>query len=125
MCLSGVTYGLHSQKLLGLELGSDTSRELKVFMPAHADIWDRIVAKYNLQKISMKDLLGESHHFADLMFGYGMDQPGYPNFITNYELRKAGFNEFVILKLHLCGALQRLHRSAALTSREKNRLISC
>lgn len=95
-------------KTLGLEPGNDNPRELKVFMPAHADVWDKIVTKYNLQKIPMKDLLGESHHFADIMFGYGIDKPGYPNFITNYELRKAGFNDFVDTETALCESFQYL-----------------
>jgi nucleoside-diphosphate-sugar epimerase len=95
-------------KTLGLEIGEDRPLELKVFMPAHADIWDRIVKKYKLQPIPMKDLLGESHHFADIMFGYGMDQPGSPTFTTDYELRKAGFNEFVDTETALCEMLQKL-----------------
>lgn len=95
-------------KTLGLELGDDFPRELKTFMPAHADVWDDIVEKYNLQKISIKDLLGESHHFADIMFGYGMGQPECPNFITNYELRKAGFNDFADTETALCESLQKL-----------------
>ena len=95
-------------KTLGLELGPDHTRELKVFMPAHADIWDKIVEKYQLQKISMKDLLGESHHFADIMFAYGLDKPGQPSLITDYELRKAGFNEFVDTETALCESLQKL-----------------
>lgn len=95
-------------KTLGLKVGEDKPRELKVFMPAHADVWDRIVKKYNLQKISMKELLGESHHFADIMFGYGRISSGYPNFVTNYELRKAGFNDFVDTETALCESIQKL-----------------
>lgn len=94
-------------KTLGVEVGDDKPCELKVFMPAHADIWDKVVEKYQLQKISMQDLLGESHHFADIMFGYGADKPSN-NFITNYELHKAGFHDFVDTESALCEALQKL-----------------
>lgn len=111
-------------RTLGLEVGEDTPRELKVFMPAHADIWDNIVKKYNLKKISMKELLGESHHFADIMFSYGLDKPGHPNFITDYELRKAGFNEFVDTETALCEALQKLIDQQILPPAKNRQLAS-
>ena len=35
----------------------------------YADVWDRIVAKHNLQKLSLDDLVGSSWEFTDNSLG--------------------------------------------------------
>jgi nucleoside-diphosphate-sugar epimerase len=78
---------------LGLPPAEDTPRQLATFLPEHADVWDRIVEKHDLQKISLEDLLGESHHLVDLVFAYGMEEPPPAAYVSAIKIRQAGFNE--------------------------------
>lgn len=76
---------------LGLEVGPDTPRPLATFLPEHADTWDRIVEKHNLQRNSLEEVLGESHHLVDLVFGYGLEEPPPAAFVSSIKIRQAGF----------------------------------
>ncbi len=60
---------------------------------SRAAVWDRIVARHGLRPLSMNALLGESHHSADLRFGYGLTQPPPPTFVSTVKIKQAGFNE--------------------------------
>jgi len=60
-------------------------------LPAKADVWDRIVAEHDLRPIAMADLLGESHHYADLCFAYGATASPPPTFLSTVKVKKAGF----------------------------------
>lgn len=78
---------------LGLPDAGDTPRRLSEFLPDHADTWSRIVKKHNLLPTTIAELLGESHHLADLVFAYGMDQQPPPAFVSSIKIRQAGFTE--------------------------------
>ena len=80
---------------LGVDVGPDTPRSMAQFLPAKAQVWDKIVAKHALRPVSMGDLVGESHHYADFCFAYGADKPPWPAFVSAVKLRQAGFCEFV------------------------------
>jgi nucleoside-diphosphate-sugar epimerase len=54
-------------KTLGVTAGPDTPRQLKAFLIEHAQVWDRIVKKYDLCPIPLATLLGESHEFTDVI----------------------------------------------------------
>lgn len=95
-------------KTLGMTAGPDTPRQLKKFLIEHAHVWDRIVKKYDLRPMPLHILLGESHEFADVIFAVGEHDLRPPAFITNFELRKAGFNEFCDTEQSLCGLLEQL-----------------
>ena len=60
-------------------------------LPAKADLWDRIVAEHGLRPIPMADLLGESHHYADVCFAYGATEPPPPTFLSTVKIKQAGF----------------------------------
>lgn len=45
----------------------------------------------DLWPIPLADLLGESHHLADHIFGYGTTEPPYPRFTSRIKLQQAGF----------------------------------
>jgi nucleoside-diphosphate-sugar epimerase len=78
---------------LGLEVGPDQPRSLADYLPAKADVWDRVVARHGLQPSPMAELLGESHHYADLCFNSGRATPGPPALVSTVKLRQAGFGE--------------------------------
>lgn len=66
---------------------------LAAFLLDHATIWDAIVARHGLQARRIDELLGESHHYADLLFG--VNAPAgtvrVPALVSTIKLRRAGF----------------------------------
>ncbi len=53
----------------------------------------RIVEKHGLRKLSIEAILGESHHSADLRFGYGLQEAPPPVFVSTVKVKQAGFTE--------------------------------
>jgi len=78
---------------LGVEVGPDEPVELSTYLPSKADVWDRIVAKHGLRKVSIAELVGESHHYADLCFAYGAQGPIPATFVSTVKIKQAGFCE--------------------------------
>lgn len=79
---------------LGVKTGPDHPRSMAEYLPAKADVWNRIVRKRNLRQTKMSDLVGESHYYADFCFAYGLTTPPPPAFVSAIKLRQAGFTEF-------------------------------
>ncbi len=78
---------------LGLEAGEDRPCELATFLPEHAQTWDRVAKKHDLQPLGIGEVLGESHHLADLVFAYGAEEmPPFASEST-VKIRQAGFGE--------------------------------
>jgi len=78
---------------LGAELGPDEPVCLADYLVSKADVWDAIVSKYGLRPISMVELLGESHYYADFCFAYGATEPPPPAFVSTVKIKQAGFTE--------------------------------
>ena len=78
---------------LGVEVGPDRPVKMAEYLPSRAAVWDRIVERHQLRKLPMTALLGESHHSADLRFGYGLTQPPPPVFVSTVKIKQAGFTE--------------------------------
>jgi nucleoside-diphosphate-sugar epimerase len=76
---------------LGVEAGPDSPLSLAEFLPSRAALWDEIVAAHGLRPIGMRDLLGESHHYADFHFAYGATRPPRPAFVSTVKVKQAGF----------------------------------
>lgn len=76
---------------LGVEPGADEPVSMAEFLPAHAGTWDRIVERRGLRKLSLDQLLGESHHYADMCFAYGAASPPPPTFVSTVKVKQAGF----------------------------------
>jgi nucleoside-diphosphate-sugar epimerase len=68
---------------------------LAEFLPRHADVWDRIVERHGLRPLRMDQLLGESHHYADLLFAFGARQAPASILVSTIKLRQAGFGDCV------------------------------
>jgi nucleoside-diphosphate-sugar epimerase len=75
----------------GLEAAPDEPVSMAQLLPAKADLWDRIVAEHGLRPIAMADLLGESHHYADLCFAFGATESPPPTFLSTVKVKQAGF----------------------------------
>ena len=78
-------------EVLGVELGPDRPVRLAEFLPDRASVWDRVVDKHGLRPIGMAELLGESHHYADVCFNYGGDASPPPTFLSTVKIKQAGF----------------------------------
>jgi nucleoside-diphosphate-sugar epimerase len=79
---------------LGVPPGPDEPVRLAEFLPAKAAVWDAITARHGLRPVPMADLLGESHHYADLCFNYGVaDGRRSPAFVSTVKINQAGFTE--------------------------------
>lgn len=84
-------------RAVGLEASYGEPFSLAAFLADHADTWDRIVAKHRLAPASLAEILGESHHYADLLFG--AQAPAHaaraPVLVSTIKLRQAGFGACV------------------------------
>jgi nucleoside-diphosphate-sugar epimerase len=80
-------------EFLGVEQGPDRPVRMAEYLPSRAQVWDRIVERHGLRKLAMAELLGESHHSADLRFGYGLTQPPPPVFVSTVKIKQAGFTD--------------------------------
>jgi nucleoside-diphosphate-sugar epimerase len=80
---------------LGVEAGPDKPLSIAEFLPRKAEVWARVVAKHNLRSLAMRDLLGESHHYADFCFAYGARRDPPPVIVSTIKLRQAGFGDCI------------------------------
>jgi hypothetical protein len=81
-------------KTLGVESGPDTSMSLAAYLAAHSDLWDRIVSKYGLRPLSLRQLVGHGDQHADFAFAHGAPE-GPRAFVSTVKLRQAGFTETI------------------------------
>jgi nucleoside-diphosphate-sugar epimerase len=78
---------------LGVEPGPDEPTSMAEFFASKEAVWDEIVAKHGLRPNRLADLLGESHHYADFCFAYGMSEPPPPAFVSTVKVKQAGFTD--------------------------------
>jgi nucleoside-diphosphate-sugar epimerase len=76
---------------LGLEPAPDTPLRLAEFLPAYSDTWNRVVRRYGLRELSLPEVLGESHHYADFHFAAGAEVAPPPAFVSTVKIMQAGF----------------------------------
>jgi nucleoside-diphosphate-sugar epimerase len=81
---------------LGVEPGQGERFPLSTFLPGQSDVWDRVVAKHGLRPLSLADILGESHHYADFTFAtYARSSAPPPALVSTIKLRQAGFPDCI------------------------------
>ena len=56
-------------------------------------VWDEIVRLHGLRPVSMAQLLGESHYYADFCMAYGATEQPPPAFVSTVKIKQAGFTE--------------------------------
>lgn len=95
-------------RTLGVETGPDESIALAAYLPARAALWDRIVERHGLRSIPLEELLGESHHYADLCFAHGATRPPAPTFVSTVRIKQAGFTETCNTEASVCHWLEDL-----------------
>jgi nucleoside-diphosphate-sugar epimerase len=94
-------------KTLGVETGPDEPMSLAGYLADNAGVWDEIVAKYGLRRLSLRELAGHGDQHADFAFAYGA--PAGPRaFVSTVKLRQAGFTKAVDTEVAFQQALQSL-----------------
>ncbi|MDB5818110.1 MAG: hypothetical protein JWQ11_1750 [Rhizobacter sp.] len=78
---------------LGVVAAPDRPVSMAKFLPSRSALWSRIVERHGLRPLSMDALLGESHHYADFGFGYGLAQAPPPAFVSTVKVKQAGFTD--------------------------------
>jgi nucleoside-diphosphate-sugar epimerase len=76
---------------LGLEQGPDETIRLVPYIMEREPLWRRIVEREGLRDIPLERLLGESHHYADMLLRPGFDRITLPILVSTIKLRRAGF----------------------------------
>ena len=78
-------------RALGVAAGPDAPLSLARDLPGQADAWRALAGREGLVEPDLDALLGQSHHYADILFGYGMANPAPPLFLSTIKIRQAGF----------------------------------
>jgi nucleoside-diphosphate-sugar epimerase len=81
--------------MLGVDTGPATSFSVADYMAARTETWSRIVARERLKPIPLLDLVGQSHHYADILFTYGRPTPRQPLIVSTIKIRQAGFADCI------------------------------
>jgi len=92
---------------LGVETGPDVSTSVASYIEENADIWDQIVAKYDLRSRKLRELVGYGDQHADFAFAYGAPE-GPRAFVSTIKLRQAGFTRAIDTEDSFRNALQSL-----------------
>jgi hypothetical protein len=79
---------------LGAETGADTPTSVAAYLDENADVWDQIVAKYNLRSRNLREFVGQGDQHADFAFAYGAPE-GPRAFVSTIKLRQAGFTKTI------------------------------
>ncbi|MFV2091370.1 MAG: hypothetical protein ACC642_11980, partial [Pseudomonadales bacterium] len=80
-------------RTLKVPTGPDEGFSVAEYLLARADIWTQITGEHNLQPLTLAELIGESHHYADLCFAVGATESPAPVFVSTVKIRQAGFTD--------------------------------
>lgn len=80
-------------RAVGLEPTFGAPFSLVAYLREHEHVWDDLVRRHGLRAGSLPALLGESHHYADLLFGVHAPASAAraPVLVSTIKLRQAGF----------------------------------
>src|SRR5438445_6437219 len=79
---------------LGVKTGPDMPTSVATYLEENADVWDQIVAKYDLRSRNLRELVGQGDQHADFAFAYGTRE-GPRAFVSTIKLRQAGFTKTI------------------------------
>lgn len=82
-------------RAVGMEPAFGAPFSLVGFLEQHRETWARIAGRHGLIEPDLDRLLGESHHYADLLFGVHAPEEAEraPVLVSTIKLRKAGFGD--------------------------------
>jgi nucleoside-diphosphate-sugar epimerase len=87
-----------------IELGPDEAMPLATYLLKRNLLWQHIAKRNNLKNNNLKNFLGESHYYADILLRANSQSIQHPILLSTIKLRQAGFSacrdsESVIIKL--------------------------
>lgn len=74
------------------EPGDEEEFRISEYLLARTGLWDEIVRTKGLRSVSLPELLGRSHLYADFQFIAGAKAPPPPALLSTVKLREAGFH---------------------------------
>ncbi|MET7401666.1 NAD-dependent epimerase/dehydratase family protein [Dactylosporangium sp. NPDC005572] len=77
-------------------------------LPRLAGVWEDIVAKHRLRPLSLLDVLGQSHQYADYTFGYGLTTTPPPALVSTVKVKQAGYTRVCDTEVTFRDALRAL-----------------
>ncbi len=77
---------------VGLEAGPDEPMSLSAWIARRSTRWNDIVLREGLRRLTVAQVVGESHHYADFQFAHRADVPPPPALMSTIKLRRAGFH---------------------------------
>ena len=83
----------HIADHFGLEADGEAPTSLAAFF-AQAEVqaaWARLASRHGLRLAALPDLLGQSHHYVDLLLGDRLATRAVPLLLSTIKLRQAGF----------------------------------
>ncbi|MCR9260259.1 MAG: NAD-dependent epimerase/dehydratase family protein [Pseudomonadaceae bacterium] len=95
---------------LNIEAGEDETFSIASYLESRSELWDTVVQRHGLQPLTLRQVLGESHHYADLAFAFGLQEPPPPTFVSTVKIRQAGFNDVYNSQESFCYWLHDLQR---------------
>ena len=101
---------------LGVRLGEDEPIDLAAYLNQHQGTWQEIVARHRLRDLSLAELMGESHHYANLCLNCGNAQTPPPTFVSTIKIKQAGFTEVAHTEESFCHWLRVLQQANILPS---------
>jgi nucleoside-diphosphate-sugar epimerase len=110
-------------KTLGVETGPDMPMSVADFIKKNGDVWNQIVAKYDLRSRKLHELVGQGDQHLDFAFAYGAPE-GPRAFVSTIKLRQAGFTRTVDTEDSFRKALQSLIDRKLLPPAEQPELSS-
>lgn len=110
---------------LGRETGGEAPASLAAFFAEARvkDAWARLATRYGLRVASLGGLLGESHHYMDLLLSPRVAARSLPMLLSTIKLRQAGFGacrDSLQSLLHWLGRMVELKLLPPLTAHGEN-----
>ena len=90
---------------LNMDTGHAQPMPLSVMMADKEPVWDRLVEKYQLRRVSYADI-SPNWQFADFVFGYGASPK--PAILSTIKIREAGFSDCIDTEKMFVGYMREL-----------------
>lgn len=87
---------------LGVQLGPDDPQSIAQYLTQRSHLWEKVTKLHQLKGGSLAQILGESHHYADLCFAHLATSAPAPTFVSTIKIKQAGFTETANSETSFC-----------------------
>lgn len=81
--------------ILGVEAGPDSRFDFADIVSTQSDCWERLVQRHKLRPCTLTQLVGESHHYLNLLLGNTTQEKAPPALVSTIRIRQAGFGDCI------------------------------